>query len=112
MYILQIWECTSDLCDYIEENHEKFVGKSVLELGCGGALPSVLTAILGAKEVFVQDFVSFLRKSFNKKHRFFQNASVIEFFTLPNFEANEHNAKIESGAMAWEDVVEKMNGKK
>uniref|UniRef100_A0A8R1I0H5 protein-histidine N-methyltransferase n=1 Tax=Caenorhabditis japonica TaxID=281687 RepID=A0A8R1I0H5_CAEJA len=92
----KIWECTIDLCDFIEENPSFFAGKSVLELGCGAALPAVLTAIHGAKEIFVQDF----------------NASVIEFFTLPNFESNEHVAKVEGAAMGWDEVPQKLNGRK
>ncbi|CAI2347584.1 unnamed protein product [Caenorhabditis sp. 36 PRJEB53466] len=91
----KIWECTIDLCEFIEENSAKFAGKSILELGCGAALPSVLAAIHGAKEVFAQDF----------------NASVIEFFTLPNFEVNEHSAKISGEAMGWDEVPAKLQEK-
>ncbi|KAF1761422.1 hypothetical protein GCK72_009678 [Caenorhabditis remanei] len=92
----KIWECTIDLCDFIEENKTKFEGKSVLELGCGAALPSILTAMNGAKEVYAQDF----------------NASVIEFFTVPNFEENPHSAIVQGEAMGWEDVPTKLNGRK
>uniref|UniRef100_A0A1I7UHT0 protein-histidine N-methyltransferase n=1 Tax=Caenorhabditis tropicalis TaxID=1561998 RepID=A0A1I7UHT0_9PELO len=92
----KIWECTIDLCDFIEENQSLFAGKSVLELGCGAALPSILTAIHGAQEVFAQDF----------------NASVIEFFTLPNFEENPHSAVVQGEAMGWEEVPTKLEGRK
>ncbi|CAA91342.1 protein-histidine N-methyltransferase [Caenorhabditis elegans] len=92
----KIWECTVDLCDYIEENQTLFAGKSVLELGCGAALPSILTAVHGAKEVFAQDF----------------NASVIEFFTLPNFEENPHSAVVQGEAMGWEEVPNRLSGRK
>ncbi|CAB3403114.1 unnamed protein product [Caenorhabditis bovis] len=88
----KIWECTIDLCEYIEENSEFFQGKNVLELGCGAALPSILAAIHGANEVVVQDF----------------NASVIEFFTMPNLASNEHHAKLSSFAIAWDEVAEKV----
>ncbi|CAI5445942.1 unnamed protein product [Caenorhabditis angaria] len=86
----RIWECTTDLCEFIEENSAFYNGKRVLELGCGAALPSILTSIHGASHCFVQDF----------------NSSVIQCFTLPNFCSNEGKAQIESASIPWEKVPE------
>uniref|UniRef100_A0A915EE39 GRIP domain-containing protein n=1 Tax=Ditylenchus dipsaci TaxID=166011 RepID=A0A915EE39_9BILA len=58
-----------------EENHLKqdyFVGKKVFELGCGGALPTILALALGAEYAVVNDF----------------NQFVLESFTSPNFKLN------------------------
>ena len=32
---LKVWECSFDLVDYIQANATEFIGKNVLELGCG-----------------------------------------------------------------------------
>lgn len=45
------------LAKYIENNHDTIVkGKTVLEVGSGGALPSILSAHLGAKFVVSTDY--------------------------------------------------------
>ena len=39
------------LATYLDNNKELYVDKSVLELGAGGALPSIVAALNGAKHV-------------------------------------------------------------
>ncbi|PVD30747.1 hypothetical protein C0Q70_10022 [Pomacea canaliculata] len=54
---LKLWECAVDLCQYLEECDISMPGCSVLELGCGGGLPGILAAKMGADIVHFQDFV-------------------------------------------------------
>lgn len=44
------------LTNYIEQNADTVKGKTVLEVGSGGALPSILSAHLGAKYVVSTDY--------------------------------------------------------
>jgi nicotinamide N-methyltransferase len=44
------------LCQYIVENPQLVKGKRVLELGAGGALPSIVCALEGAKTVVITDY--------------------------------------------------------
>lgn len=44
------------LTNYIEQNADTVKGKTVLEVGSGGALPSILSAHLGAKYVISTDY--------------------------------------------------------
>uniref|UniRef100_A0A0N5AGY0 protein-histidine N-methyltransferase n=1 Tax=Syphacia muris TaxID=451379 RepID=A0A0N5AGY0_9BILA len=71
---LKVWEGASDLCNFIDTYSDEAVcaGKSVLEVGCGAALPTILALQKGAKNAVVQDF----------------NKSVIECFTKDNFGLN------------------------
>ncbi|KZP17518.1 hypothetical protein FIBSPDRAFT_934020 [Athelia psychrophila] len=77
---LKTWECSLDLVDYLNSaHHGDVVGKRVLEIGCGTAVPTLflLHTLLSAPlssaappktEFHVQDY----------------NASVLELVTLPN----------------------------
>ncbi|KAI8872595.1 hypothetical protein GQ42DRAFT_113205, partial [Ramicandelaber brevisporus] len=91
---LKTWECSNDLVQYLHSQPlGYFNGKTVLELGCGSALPSLylLSKITcngngdgdgkGPKLIVMQDF----------------NKEVIEMVTMPNALANtsEH---LESGS--------------
>lgn len=58
---LKVWSCTRDLCELLLmalDDHlaARLVGGSVLELGCGHALPSIAALIAGAKSVFLHDY--------------------------------------------------------
>ena len=43
-----MWECSFDLVDYIQANAKEFLGKDVLELGCGQGLPGIQCILVGA----------------------------------------------------------------
>ena len=55
-----MWECSVDLCDYLLDCSLVIAGSQVLELGCGGGLPGMLAAKMGAASVHFQDFVNLL----------------------------------------------------
>ena len=39
---LKVWDCAFDLVEFVDTNSaEMFVGKRVLELGCGQGLPGI-----------------------------------------------------------------------
>ncbi|KAK7473985.1 hypothetical protein BaRGS_00034754 [Batillaria attramentaria] len=69
---LKIWECSVDLCHYMADSDVLGAGSRVLELGCGGALPGILAAKMGASSVHFQDF----------------NKEVLELYTMPNIHLN------------------------
>ncbi|XP_008694139.1 histidine protein methyltransferase 1 homolog isoform X2 [Ursus maritimus] len=69
---LKIWECTFDLLAYFTKAKVKFVGKKVLDLGCGSGLLGIVAFKGGAKEIHFQDY----------------NSMVIDEVTLPNVVAN------------------------
>ena len=54
-YFTRLWESAEALAGYISEHHELFIGKRVLELGCGLGLPSLCAARCGA-QVTASDF--------------------------------------------------------
>ncbi|XP_022800285.1 histidine protein methyltransferase 1 homolog [Stylophora pistillata] len=64
---LKIWECSIDLVDYMLESGIDFLGKRVLEIGCGAGLPGIY-ALLQGGQVHFQDY----------------NDDVIEHVTIPN----------------------------
>ncbi|KAF8729840.1 hypothetical protein AX14_005938 [Amanita brunnescens Koide BX004] len=78
---LKTWECCLDLVDYLESNglSKSLVGKRILEVGCGTAVPSMyllyraLCSPTGSSapletQIHLQDY----------------NSSVLELITLPN----------------------------
>ncbi|GMR42823.1 hypothetical protein PMAYCL1PPCAC_13018, partial [Pristionchus mayeri] len=69
---LKVWECSKDLCELIEAEAEIVKGKNIVELGCGGALPSIMALHMGAKTLWLQDF----------------NAAVLACFTMENLKLN------------------------
>ncbi|XP_058166085.1 histidine protein methyltransferase 1 homolog [Dasypus novemcinctus] len=69
---LKIWECTFDLLAYFTKTKVKFVGKKVLDLGCGSGLLGIIVFKGGAKEIHFQDY----------------NSIVIDEVTIPNVVAN------------------------
>ncbi|XP_043910253.1 histidine protein methyltransferase 1 homolog [Protopterus annectens] len=69
---MKIWECTFDLITYLLENQVQFVGKKVLDLGCGAGLLGMAALKHHATEVHFQDY----------------NATVIETLTIPNVLVN------------------------
>ena len=54
---MKLWECSRDLVTFLD-GEEPLIGRHVLELGCGAALPSVFCLLRGAETVTVQDYVS------------------------------------------------------
>lgn len=56
---LKIWECTSDLIEYLETHKTEISLKDtkVLDLGCGAGLVGIYAFLNGAKVTF-QDYVS------------------------------------------------------
>jgi nicotinamide N-methyltransferase len=45
------------VADYLEEHASKYItGRNVLELGAGAGLPSLVSAINGARKVIVTDY--------------------------------------------------------
>lgn len=56
----KVWECTTDLANYLIKDEailESLSGKTVLDLGCGAGLLGILTLQYGAS-VYFQDYVS------------------------------------------------------
>lgn len=60
----KVWECTQDLGDYLTALNangdsviDEFVGKSVLDLGCGAGLLGILAMKIGSSVVHFQDYV-------------------------------------------------------
>lgn len=52
-----LWNAGQVIARYLEENAASLVrGKTVLELGAGAGLPSLISAICGAKQVLVTDY--------------------------------------------------------
>ena len=72
----KVWECALDLIRYMRahESENLFVGRSVLEAGCGLALPSIYALQQGADSVFLQDL----------------NQEVLESSTLITLALNAH----------------------
>lgn len=46
-----LWNASKVMSDYFDLNPEVVRGQTVLELGAGGALPSIVAACNGAKKV-------------------------------------------------------------
>lgn len=71
---LKTWECAVDLCKYLQATAHTFhAGISVLELGCGHALPSIFMAkSVRLGNLTLQDY----------------NLAVIRHVTIPNLAAN------------------------
>ena len=54
---LKVWDCSFDLVDFVyARRDEMFVGKRVIELGCGQGLPGVMALRVGAAKVAFADF--------------------------------------------------------
>ncbi|KAL3832487.1 hypothetical protein ACJMK2_024127 [Sinanodonta woodiana] len=70
---LKVWECAIDLLEFLQNTQISFVGKSVLELGCGAGLPGILAAKQGAAHVHFQDY----------------NSEVLEIYTIANVRLNQ-----------------------
>lgn len=51
-----LWNAGQVIAQYLEDNAQLVQGKTVLELGAGAGLPSLIAAILGAKKVVVTDY--------------------------------------------------------
>ena len=56
LFVDDLWPGCRVLADYLIQNPDIFVGKSCLELGAGGALPSIVAASLGARRVIITDY--------------------------------------------------------
>ncbi|KAK5062897.1 hypothetical protein LTR84_004973 [Exophiala bonariae] len=52
-----LWNAGQVVAQYLEDNRQQLLqGKTVLELGAGAGLPSLVASILGAKKVVVTDY--------------------------------------------------------
>ncbi|KAF9482842.1 hypothetical protein BDN70DRAFT_874423 [Pholiota conissans] len=51
-----LWNAALALASFLDSNVDLFKGRCVLELGAGGALPSIVAAKLGARKVVVTDY--------------------------------------------------------
>ncbi|RDB18927.1 Protein N-methyltransferase NNT1 [Hypsizygus marmoreus] len=51
-----LWNAARAFASYLDENSELCLGRNVLELGAGGALPSIVAAKNGARQVVVTDY--------------------------------------------------------
>ncbi|KAK7742300.1 Protein N-terminal and lysine N-methyltransferase efm7 [Cytospora paraplurivora] len=51
-----LWNGSRVIADYFESNPAAVEGKTVLELGAGAGLPSIMAAALGARKVVMTDF--------------------------------------------------------
>lgn len=73
---LKLWEGSLDLVKTLQSEvtsgNLSFVGKKVLELGCGHGLPGIFSCLQDASSVHFQDF----------------NSEVLECLTIPNVVAN------------------------
>lgn len=63
-----LWEAAEGLAEYIAENSKLFRNKTVLELGCGLGLPSLVAAHLGA-DVLATDFHPDVEEYFKRNCR-------------------------------------------
>ncbi|GLV32467.1 uncharacterized protein CBL_00823 [Carabus blaptoides fortunei] len=71
---LKIWECTTDLVNFLHEKFINFSNKRVLDLGCGAGILGLFTLLKGARVDF-QDY----------------NEEVIEYTTIPNVYLNNNS---------------------
>ena len=56
LFVDDVWPGSRVLADFLIENCEVVIGKSCLELGSGGALPSLVAASVGARRVVITDY--------------------------------------------------------
>jgi predicted nicotinamide N-methyase len=104
------------LCNFLDQACAvSFDGLNILELGCGAALPSILTLIKGANSVTLQDFVSFsfhLKKPEAIKPNS-QNDFVLEAFTKRNFQLNNQMdpSKCTFIAAEWSKLMDEIGPK-
>ena len=56
LFVDDLWPGCRVLADYLIHNPGVFIGKSCLELGAGGGLPSIVAASLGARRVIITDY--------------------------------------------------------
>ncbi|KAG6851493.1 hypothetical protein H0H87_000878, partial [Tephrocybe sp. NHM501043] len=50
------WNATGAFASYLDKDHEIYKDRCILELGAGGALPSILTVKTGAWKVIISDY--------------------------------------------------------
>lgn len=85
----KLWECAIDLVDHLYPLRQTlFRDKSVLELGAGHALPSILAALHAPKTLHIHDY----------------NAEVIRDITIPNLLANVPHAEAKYFAGSWRSL--------
>ncbi|KAF5318610.1 hypothetical protein D9619_010777 [Psilocybe cf. subviscida] len=78
---LKTWECSLDVVDYLNSNPSSFVGKKVVEIGCGTGVPSmyIFREILDRIDPSGQN-----HEKRTEIHLQDYNASVLRLVTLPN----------------------------
>ncbi|CAG8845150.1 20120_t:CDS:2, partial [Racocetra persica] len=52
----QLWNASKCVAWYLDEHKDLISNKNVLELGAGGALPSLISFLNGAKKVVITDY--------------------------------------------------------
>jgi predicted nicotinamide N-methyase len=55
-YWAELWASAIGMSEYLVENQLIMPDKSVLEIGCGLGLPSIVAGLLGAKNIIVSDY--------------------------------------------------------
>ncbi|KAI1731869.1 lysine methyltransferase domain-containing protein [Ditylenchus destructor] len=83
---LKIWEGAIDLCNFIEDPaffKKHIVGKRILELGCGAALPSITALVNGASEAVVNDFNDFVLRCFTSQNFRLNNIPDSKWNSIP-----------------------------
>lgn len=83
----KLWECAIDLAEYLRKT-SMCKGKSVLELGAGHAIPSIVAAMQDAKFLCIQDY----------------NEEVLRDVTIPNLTTNTTNVPARYFAGGWKTL--------
>lgn len=84
---LKTWECSIDLAQFLISNTTLFDASSVLELGCGSALPSL---VLNPPHLILQDY----------------NAQVLESVSAPNLHLNKFSGQVRFFCGDWSGLPE------
>ncbi|PXF49343.1 Histidine protein methyltransferase 1-like [Gracilariopsis chorda] len=83
----KLWECAIDLAEYLRKA-SLCKGKSVLELGAGHAIPSIVAAMQDATVLCIQDY----------------NEEVLRDVTIPNLTTNTSNVPVRYFAGGWKTL--------
>ena len=70
------WNAAKAFAAYLDANPQLYANRNVLELGAGGGLPGIVTALNGAKKVILRISHSFFRLPLGSWHTNFVRACV------------------------------------
>lgn len=87
---LKLWECSLDLAEFLIDeasNGRLSSGASILELGCGHAVPSIVAVKLGFREIWCCDY----------------NRDVLVNVTWPNIQYNSPRDRLSSVRCSYGD---------